>query len=551
MAQILPVLTEDPLSSGISPAEWLTLNKLQAGLPPDWLVFHNIRWTQARDFVTHVGEIDFCVLSPGGRVVVIEQKNGELIEKPDGIFKHYPNGPKNVGTQIQRTLDGLHSKFKRFHPEGGFRADYLIYLPDYQVRHINAIALDPERIVDSSRSEQLCSIIMTLLRDDPEKPANGRFEKVRDFLLDTYELVRDVHAFGKLQGDIYRKISGGLTTWVNRLSFEPFHLRVTGTAGCGKTQLAMNELKKTVDAGKKALMICFNHSLAAKLSAITPEGAKISTFHRLCDDWMKSAGQAVDHNQGASIFEQMVESALRLPVPAGWPVDTLVIDEGQDMHQVWADLLQRLVKPNGRIVWIEDPNQRLYDIEPVLLSDFVKLDVPTNYRSPGKIQQVIELLLDLGTESGNPFPGMDPEFHTYDSNQTLFRLVRERIGLLLSQGFRKENIAVISFRGFKNSAFANLDQLGQYTLKRFTGAYDENGHQISQDGDILFDTIYRYKGQQAQVILFVEIDFEALDELTRNKLYCGMTRATAHLECFFSNRASDLLSQNLHSESLA
>lgn len=161
----------------------VTLKRLQEGLPNDWLVFHNIRWTQAWDHGTNVGEIDFCVLSPTGKVVVIEQKNGELVERPDGIFKHYPNGAKNVGTQIQRTLDGLHTKFKRMNPEGGFWADYLIYLPDYRVRDINAVALDPERIVDASRSDQLCTIIANLLRDDPNKPVSNRYEKVRDHLI--------------------------------------------------------------------------------------------------------------------------------------------------------------------------------------------------------------------------------------------------------------------------------------------------------------------------------------------------------------------------------
>lgn len=551
MAQVLPSFSDDISASGASPAEWMTLKRLQEGLPIDWLVFHNIRWTQAWDHGTNVGEIDFCVLSPTGKVVVIEQKNGELIERPDGIFKHYPNGPKNVGTQIQRTLDGLHTKFKRMNPDGGFWADYLIYLPDYRVRDINAVALDPERIVDASRSDQLCTIITSLLRDDPNKPVSNRYEKVRDFLLDTYELVRDVHAYGKLQKEIYCRISGGLTTWVSRLKFEPFHLRVRGTAGCGKTQLAMNELVRTVSGGKRALMVCFNHALAARLASIAPEGARITTFHRLCDEWSQSAGLKMDHQRGPQIFEEMVTQAKNLPVPIDWDVDCLVIDEGQDMHQDWADIVLRLAKSNSRVIWIEDPNQQLYSRAPILLKDFVELDVPVNYRSPRKIQQVIEMLLDLGTESGNPFPGLDPEFHTHGNKQELFQQVRDRLDTLLSQGFRKENIAIISFRGMKNSAFANLDRIGRYDLKRFTGGYDSEGRQITQDGDILFDTIYRYKGQQTQVILFVEIDFETLDEQSRNKLYCGMTRATSHLECFFSNRAAEILSKRLHSGSLS
>jgi len=220
------------------------------------------------------------------------------------------------------------------------------------------------------------------------------------------------------------------------------------------------------------------------------------------------------------------------------------------MRQAWADLALRLVKPNGRIIWIEDPNQRFSDTDPVLLSDFVKLDVPTNYRSPKKIQQAIEMLLDIGTESGNPFPGLDPEFHTYKSQPELVKQLLDRLSELIHQGFRKEHIAIISFQGFKNSAFSNLDRIGTFKLKRFTGDYDHTGRQTTEHGDILFDTIYQYKGQQSQVVLFVEVDFERLDEISRNKLYCGMTRATTHLECFFSQSATDVLSERLHSRAL-
>lgn len=200
-------------------------------------------------------------------------------------------------------------------PEGGFWADYLIYLPDYRVRDINAVALDPERIVDASRSDQLCIIITNLLRDDPNKPVSNRYEKVRDFLLDTYELVRDVHAYGKLQNEIYCRISGGLTTWVSRLNFGPFHLRVRGTADCGKTQMAMNEQTHALSAGKKTLMVCFNHALAARLTSIAPEGARITTFHRLCDEWGQSAVLKVDHQRAPQVFEEMVTQAQKLPVP--------------------------------------------------------------------------------------------------------------------------------------------------------------------------------------------------------------------------------------------
>lgn len=65
MAQILPAFSDDLQASGASPAEWMTLKRLENGLPNDWLVFHNIRWTQAWDHGTNVGKLtSACFLPP-------------------------------------------------------------------------------------------------------------------------------------------------------------------------------------------------------------------------------------------------------------------------------------------------------------------------------------------------------------------------------------------------------------------------------------------------------------------------------------------------------
>jgi KaiC/GvpD/RAD55 family RecA-like ATPase len=43
---------------------------------------------------------------------------------------------------------------------------------------------------------------------------------------------------------------------------QPWRLRVRGTAGSGKTQLALQALQKAHAAGKSALYVCFNRPLA-------------------------------------------------------------------------------------------------------------------------------------------------------------------------------------------------------------------------------------------------------------------------------------------------
>lgn len=82
-------------------------------------------------------------------------------------------------------------------------------------------------------------------------------------------------------------------------------------------------------------------------------------------------------------------------------------------------------------------------------------------------------------------------------------------------------------------------------MRAFTGEYDLFGNPVFTSGDILIDSIYRFKGQSAPCIIFTEIDFEALDGLVLRKLFVGMTRATMKLILVVSEKAASALIDKL------
>jgi superfamily I DNA and RNA helicase len=83
-----------------------------------------------------------------------------------------------------------------------------------------------------------------------------------------------------------------------------------------------------------------------------------------------------------------------------------------------------------------------------------------------------------------------------------------------------------------------FDRLGAYTLRRFDGTYDEAGNPVFQEGDILVETVFRFKGQSAPCIILTEIDFETLDERVARRLYVGATRARMQLAMVMSDGAA-------------
>lgn len=97
---------------------------------------------------------------------------------------------------------------------------------------------------------------------------------------------------------------------------------------------------------------------------------------------------------------------------------------------------------------------------------------------------------------------------------------------------------MLSYRGRENSVLTPLDQLGPHRVRRFTGKYDLFGTPEYQDGDVLLDSIYRFKGQAAPCVILTEVDFEALDARAARKLFVGATRATMKLIVVASQRAT-------------
>ena len=53
------------------------------------MIFHGVHWTNVEKGFSAYGEIDFILVAPSGRILLIEQKSGFLTETDDGLAKKY------------------------------------------------------------------------------------------------------------------------------------------------------------------------------------------------------------------------------------------------------------------------------------------------------------------------------------------------------------------------------------------------------------------------------------------------------------------------------
>jgi superfamily I DNA and RNA helicase len=323
-------------------------------------------------------------------------------------------------------------------------------------------------------------------------------------------------------------------------------LRVTGTAGSGKTQLALAEFRAAIDAGRRPLYVCFNRPLADHVEAIAPPGGMACTFHTLCEAVLRAHGQTHDFTQPGA-FDALVTRAEQLPVPESLLFDTVIIDEGQDWSERWRDRVFCHARADARRLWLEDPLQNLYGRPAVALPGWVGLRSQANYRSPRPIVRFLQGLVgeEAGIEAASPIDASDVEFLTYADKTELLAQVKMGIKQCYAAGFKKTDVAVISYHGRESSHVMRHDRLGDFTFRRFSGAYDLFQRPVYEEGDILMESVMRFKGQAAPAIVFAEIDFAELDDKAVRRLFVGATRATMKLVLVISEDAARQLLQRI------
>ena len=544
MATILPTAWKSTSATGAGARQIATLTEFDRRLPDDVIVFHGVHWSRPEQGLGSLGDVDFVLISPAGRILLIEQKTGLLAETTDGLVKRYRGSHRRVRIEVDRTVDTLNKRLASVLRGDPPAINYLLYCPDYAVRDRATAGLDTDQIVDSSQRAVLCDRVTQLLGEQPADP--DRVRRLRRFFSNELELVPDASALVGQANALVTRMSDGLATWAQRFEVTPPRLRVIATAGSGKTQLALALLAGANDQGRRAMYICFNRPLADHIRATAPANVEVFNYHQWCQQRLRDAGQSVSFDGGNS-FEQIEQASLALPVQPGEQVDLLIIDEGQDFSAGWRDDVLRLAgsaaDSPASVWWLEDPMQDLYGREPASPSEWPRLRAQVNYRSPRAVVNWVNRVLALSEPvvGAGPVQGVEPELLSYRNDEELVGQTKAAITMALRAGFRREDIAIITFAGRARSVLHPLDALGPNQLRKFSGKYDLFGEPEIVDGELLLDTVFRFKGQSAPAVILTEVAFAELDDNAKRRLFVGVTRASLHVYLVCAERSAAML----------
>ena len=539
MARLHPNLHRQAYDTFGARAELRVLDILEQGLDGSYDIFHGVDWSTMYRGDQRFGEIDVVVVSPSGHVLLMEVKSGEL-ELTDGkLYKVYENGRRTKDVAAQ--TGGQHSAMLSRLPKAGFpnvHVGHLLVMPDYTVRS-EVLAFPPERVVDTTEMDVLCTrVIATFTKSPIDTEAHS---KLLEFFKNEMTIEPDVSARVGLVEKTSRLLASGLATWVPRISHAGETYIVNATAGSGKTQLALKLLKDAVAANQRACYVCFNRPLADHMISVAPPAIQVSTFHELARELYERQVGEPDFTSN-TIFQDMLAYFIEHAAEREPWLDLLVIDESQDFDAAWVLALVDQVRNSGRISVLGDQSQQIYKREAFDIPDAVKMDCNDNFRSPVELVNDINrfMLTREPVVARSGWQGVPPTYHTHPPGERAsIKQIEVCVKALLSEGYMPDQIALVSFSGVKNSRLLAQDSVAGIALKKPTGAYDAAGNALWTEGSLLADSVYRFKGQSAPVVVFCEIDFEELDDRTKAKLFVGMTRAQVRLEVVATEAAGN------------
>jgi hypothetical protein len=448
MARLCPALPPRSALTAGDHAELDLLDTLERGLSSAYTLFHSVDWSKSSGEREQHGEIDIVVVNQAGDVLLMEVKSGSVEFRPEGIFKAYGARFKDVTAQVRQQYGALRSRLQ----DAGLpvQVRHLLVLPDVRVQSA-AVQWPRERIVDSADIADIVSRVAELLGPGSSDGKSG--ERVLAFFENRFRVEPDVSALAGRLRQATTRLSAGLATWVPRIEAPSGVIRVVGTAGSGKTQLALRLLRDADAAGRKTAYICFNRALADHIARVAPVRVPAETFHEFALRFARRSAQVVDFGLPTA-FQALADYCTGAIAQVEPDLDLLVLDEVQDLQPEWVQAMLARLRPEGRALLLEDPAQQLYaDRVPFDVDDAVTVTSHENFRSPRAIVRLINglRLTDTEVEALSPYDGEIPDPVVYERPDQIASCTECAVERCLQRGFSLDDIAIVSMRGRERS----------------------------------------------------------------------------------------------------
>jgi len=508
----------------------------------DWIVLHS--FTLSKHVKQEKGEIDFLIFAPGLGALVVEVKSHLSASRRDGMW-YLGSDPATSRSPFEQAENNRYSLKKSIENRGwnspplrsvviftgcSFAESSSEWLP-WQC--INKTQIGIHGVAGMLRSS------FEGMRKHYSETSSWRSlefsvedaQKLSGHLRGDFEVSESLSSISKDRYEEYRIFIDEQYEALDQLE-ENSRMIFDGAAGTGKTLLALETARRSVESGKKIILLCRNRYLGNYLNKVLGEHKNIvfcGTYHALM---MKITGQTSVSDEtwfDDGLPREAVNKLINEP-NALTEFDTMIIDEGQDFSDgIVLDFLETLVllNPEAELRFFGDfENQNVFfqsvGTKKLITERFEgcrSFKLWTNCRNREGIGEVIESLgekLDVYRRFRLKGRTNCVQYSYMNSEEQRIELLEEVLSDLM-KSFPLGEIVVLGVN-FQ----IDPKSFSQSTRDRFHVFEPEN---FTERKKMLSTTVRKFKGLEAQAVVIH--DFSVNDDL--DLIYTGISRAIEKL----------------------
>lgn len=294
---------------------------------------------------------------------------------------------------------------------------------------------------------------------------------------------------------------------------------ILGSAGCGKTYVAIEQSRRRAEAGDRVLFLCYNYGLSDYIRRRFdnyPEDQRpthIGTLHSLGNKWnMPFEVEQTDDFWDTKLPALLVEHLKTMPNDLKY--DTVVIDEAQDFHADWWSVVIGVLKDvdKGRIYAFGDIRQGIFRQATDIPLQETKLHLTKNLRNSLPIAELaalcVEEELELSGLDGPPVQWIET------STEGAEAAADAEVANLIGKGWNPGDICVLT----TGSRHAIQRQDGQGALSRVYWK------KFFEEEATYHCTTTGFKGLERRVVVLAINGWKDSDR-KKDILYTSVTRA--------------------------
>ena len=521
MANMIPELEAFPKDMPFS--EKIVYQALRDGLSNEYTVYHNVCFLKQTDSKFSEGEADFLIFHPRKGLLVLEIKGGAISFQDNKWFSSNNQGKFELKSPFYQARTQMHFFESCIHneiPHARYCRGYGVGFPqcilppntDLPVEANPGLIIDNKEFKQENLQKRIDRIFQHWTKTK-ENLTQSEIDTIKKKIFEPeFKLVPALE-------DTEEKFLQLTEQQYSLLTFLENQKRVCieGSAGTGKTLIALEKGRRLMNKGHSVLMLCFNQRLADYLRSIEPE-ISILTFHELCKSMCEKTGivytvpeEEIDRFYTYTSPELLSDAVSKLDQR----YEAIIVDEGQDFDECWWIPIEEILKDDGWLYIFFDKRQNVFGRNFHLPIDTPPFQLSENCRNATSINTWLRERFEGVAEFKQGTPeGFEPVVFSWKDEEEQCEQVRKLINTLFKEGVEIKEIALLTPHKAQNSALFKFKE----TFK-----------------DLDIHSIMGFKGMEANVVLLCDIGnskFSSRPDL----IFSGASRAKLRLYVFHNEK---------------